>query len=132
MRKEMVRHFDELEGKHWFSRFKVKPFCPPADIGEAHGEVYVNIQVPGVSKEDLKLQLLEGRLIIRGDIKEKVKEDKSKHRKKIRRRHFSREIPLPEKLDVEKAKACLDQEILRVHIPKLEKSEKSAVTVPIE
>jgi HSP20 family protein len=132
MRREIAQVLDELEEKRWPWRFKLKRFSPPADIGEAHGEVYVHIQLPGVSKEDLTLQLLDGTLIIKGEIKEKNKEDKSNHRKRIRCGHFSREIPLPGNLDVEKAKAYLERGILRVRIPKTKQSEKSAVTVPIE
>lgn len=134
MRREMARLLDELEEKELPWRFKSEPFSPRADIGEAHGEVYVHIQVPGVCKEDLTVQLFGGTLIIKGEIKKKTKEDESEynHRKKIRRGHFSREIPLPGNLDVEKAKACLEKGVLIVRIPKTEKSEKAAVTVPIE
>jgi HSP20 family protein len=134
MKKEMARLLDELEEKELPWRFKPEPFSPTADIGVAHGEVYVNIQVPGACKEDLTLQLFEGKLIIKGMVKEINKEDKPgyKHKKKDDSGHFSREIPLPANLDVERARALLDRGILRVRIPKLTESEKSAVTVPIE
>ena len=132
MRREMARLLNQFEEKELPWRFKSERFSPPAEVGEFHGEVYVNIHVPGVSKEDLTLQLFEGALVIKGEIKDKIKEGMSNHRKKIRCGHFSREIPLPGNLDVEKAKAHLEGGILRVRIPKKERSEKSAVTVPIE
>jgi HSP20 family protein len=130
----MTRLLGEIEEIELPRRFKSEPVSPPVDIGEAHGEVYVRVQVPGASKEGLTLQLLDGRLIIEGETKENCNEDKPEysHREGIRWGHFFREIPLPGNLDVEKARAYLDQGTLRVHIPKLMKSEKSAVTVPIE
>ena len=134
MKREMARLLDEFGEKELPWRLKSKSVSPRADIGEAHGEVYVHIQVPGVCKEDLTIQLFEGKLIIKGEIKEENMEDQLayNHRKKIHCGHFSREIPLPGNLDVERAKAHLDGGILRVRIPKMEKSEKSPVTVPIE
>ena len=98
MRREMARLLNQFEEKELPWRFKSERFSPPAEVGESHGEVHVNIQVPGASKEDLTLQLFEGALVIKGEIKEKIKEGG----------------------------------ILRVRIPKTERSEKSAVTVPIE
>ena len=134
-RKEMEGLFDEFIGERWPAIFESGVrgvFVPPVEVGETPEEVFVNVQVPGLNKQDLELELSERGLTVKGEIKEE-KEDKKKnyYRREIRRGSFSRTIELPVEVAVDKATADLKDGVLNVHIPKTEEARKRAVTVPI-
>jgi HSP20 family protein len=131
-RKEMEGLFDEFIGERWPAIFEPGAFVPAVEVGETPEEVFVNVQVPGLNKEDLALELTERGLTVRGEIKEE-KEDKKKnyYRREIRRGSFTRTIALPVEVELDKATADLQKGVLNVHIPKTEKARKRAVTVPI-
>jgi len=132
LRKEMEGLFDEFIGEKWPAIFEPGAFVPPVEVGETLEEVFVNIQVPGLAKEDLEIELSERGLTVRGEIKEE-KEDKKKnyYRREIRRGSFSRTIELPVDVEVSGATADLQNGLLKVHVPKTEQARKRAVTVPI-
>ena len=132
LKKEMEGLFDEFIGERWPAIFEPGPFVPAVEIGETPEEIFVNVQVPGLNKEDLELELTERGLTVRGEIKEE-KEDKKKnyYRREIRRGSFARTIELPAEVELDKAIADLRKGVLNVHIPKTEKARKRAVTVPI-
>ena len=132
-RKEMDRLLDELVGERWPSVFEPSVLVPPVEVGETPEEVFVNVQVPGLNKEDLELELADGTLTVSGKVEEE-KEDKKKnyYRQEIRRGRFSRTITLPGEVESNKATADLKKGVLMVHIPKTEKAKKRAVTVAIQ
>jgi HSP20 family protein len=132
LRKEMEGFFDEFIGERWPAIFEPGVFVPSVEVGETPEEVFVNVLVPGLDKEDLELELSERSLTVRGEIKEE-KEDKKKnyYRKEIRHGSFSRTIELPGEVEVGKATADLEKGVLNVHIPKTDKARERAVTVPI-
>ncbi|HLE21452.1 MAG TPA: Hsp20/alpha crystallin family protein [Vicinamibacteria bacterium] len=133
LRKEMDRLLDEFIGERWPSVFEPAVFVPPVEVGETPEEVFVNVQVPGLNKEDLELELADGTLTVSGKVEEE-KEDKKKnyYRQEIRRGRFSRTITLPGEVESNKATADLKKGVLMVHIPKTEKAKKRAVTVAIQ
>ena len=132
LRKEMEGLFDEFIGERWPTIFEPGIVVPPVEVGETSEEVFVSVQVPGLNKEDLELELNERGLTVRGEIK-KEKEDKKKnyYRQEIRHGSFSRTVELPGEVEVSKATADLEKGVLNVHIPKTEKARTRAVTVPI-
>lgn len=131
-RREMDRLFDEFMGEKWPSIFEPGVLTPAVEVGETSEEVFVNVQVPGLAKEDLDVELTEHALTVRGEVREE-KEDKKKnyHRQEFRTGRFSRTITLPGEVEIDKAKADLEKGMLKVHIPKTEKAKKRAITVPI-
>ncbi|KAG8373493.1 hypothetical protein BUALT_Bualt11G0029900 [Buddleja alternifolia] len=85
------------------------------------------INVPGYSREDIKVQVEDGNiLVIRCEGgKDEVSKEKEKdivwhaaERKTLGRSDFSREIELPEDVKVEQIKAQIDNGVLTVVVPK--------------
>lgn len=131
-RKEMDRLFDEFMGEKWPSIFEPGVFTPPVEVGETPEEVFVNVQVPGIAKEDLDVELTDRALTISGEIKdEKEEKKKNYYRQEFRHGRFSRTVALPGEVEIDKAKADLEKGLLMVHIPKTEKAKKRAVTVAV-
>jgi len=97
----------------------------PVDIYETDKELVVEVGLPGFKPEDIKVKVEEDYLVVEGK-KEEKKETKEEnyYRREIRKGSFKKVIPLPYTIDADKAKAKLEEGILKIVFPKPEKEEK--------
>jgi HSP20 family protein len=54
---------------------KLEPWAPAVDIQQCDGDIVVTAELPGLKKEDVKVELTEDALIIQGERKQEHKED---------------------------------------------------------
>ncbi|MDN4166886.1 Hsp20/alpha crystallin family protein [Cytophagales bacterium LB-30] len=127
------RNFDEL-GNSSFStmldRFfnesvrstALAQFTPQVDIAETEKHFEIELAVPGLKKEDIKINLEEGKLTISGERKlEKEEKGKNFHARETHYGAFSRSFYLPDTVNPEKIEAQYTDGILHVIVPKDEK-----------
>lgn len=121
----MERLFNEEDG--WMFE---KGFAPPMNVAETKDVYEVTLELPGLKPEDVKVELLEGRLYISGEKKEEV-EEKGKTFHRIERRHgeFRRVLPLPTNIATDKVEAKFDHGLLKVTIAKTEEAKPKAIEV---
>ncbi len=135
----MNRLFDDLwtGGRRWpFDG----PFAGPAegawmapaiDVREDEDAFVIAAELPGMSKDEVKIQFEEGVLTLSGEKKvESEKKGRTWHRMERRYGRFSRSIALPAGVDVDAADAKLEGGLLEIRIPKTEESKPK--TVPIK
>ena len=92
---------------------------PRADTWETEKEVHAEIELPGMDKNDIRLNLSEGALEVRADKKSESKEEKKDfYRMERSSSHFYRSFSLPRNIDVTKANAKYENGVLRISIPK--------------
>jgi HSP20 family protein len=103
---------------------------PSVNVVEDNDGVQVIAEVPGVPKEEVKLQLHDGTLTISGErkIPADVK-DAELLRREIRYGSFSRTIQLPENVDAEKVTAECTNGVLRVTLPKHEAAKPKEISI---
>jgi HSP20 family protein len=130
----MERVFDELGRWRWPSWMEEEgTFMPAIEVGETDDEVVVKAQVPGMKREDLQVELLDGSLTIKGEAKEEKEEKKkSYYRREFSYGQFARSIALPSGVDTSEASAELRDGVLNVHVPKTEEAKKHSVKLTIE
>lgn len=104
---------------------------PKVDIIDHDNEVEVNAALPGVKKEDLDVSITNQTITIRTSTKEEKKEEeKGKYfRREITRGEFQRTLSLPDNVDGDNAKASFKDGILKVIIPKTEKSKRKTIEI---
>jgi HSP20 family protein len=103
---------------------------PSINVAEDKDGVQVVAEIPGVAKEDVKLQLHDGILTISGERKSPEEEkDSDVLRREIRYGAFSRTIQLPENVDTEKVTAEYTNGVLRVTLPKQEASKPKEISI---
>ncbi|NQY74387.1 MAG: Hsp20/alpha crystallin family protein [Candidatus Margulisbacteria bacterium] len=96
---------------------------PSLNVESDDTSVYVAAELPGLNKEDIKINYQDGKLSIRGQKKTDTKDDeKSSHYREIQYGEFSRVITVGE-VDFEAAKATYEDGILKVDLPKSEKQK---------
>lgn len=131
--REMERFFDEMRGFSMPAWMGGEGMFPPVEVGETEKEFFVKAQVPGMRKEDIRVEIADGSLTLRGETREEREEEgKSFYRREFQYGHFSRTIPLPSGADASKAAADMHEGILEVHLPKTEEARKRAVKVPVK
>jgi HSP20 family protein len=130
LRREMDRLFE-----HFFERGPVTMgdggmFEPAVEIADTNDSIMVKAQVPGVSKENLHLDIMDDCLTLKGEIKdEETTEGKRFHRKEFRYGSFARTIPLPTTVKADQATAQLKDGVLTITIPKGEHAKMKQIPI---
>jgi HSP20 family protein len=97
-------------------------FVPKVDILENETAYEINVAVPGLSKEDFKIDLNDNFLTISGERKfSKEKKENNLHVIETQYGNFSRSFSLPENVDASKIGAKYNNGILEITVPKDEK-----------
>jgi len=108
---------------------------PKADMKETKEGYVIQAELPGVPKENLKVEINQDTLTLRGDKKYEVSNngDEAEEFQYRERSYgsFMRRFQLPEGVDAKKIKANFHDGVLKLEIPKTEQSRES-ITVPID
>jgi HSP20 family protein len=105
---------------------------PSLEIAERGGKLVVRADLPGLTKDDVKVELREDVLCIEGERRhEREEKRKGFYRSERTYGRFYREVPLPEGIDAEQAKATFKNGVLEVTMPAPPRPAKGR-RVPIE
>ncbi|MCS7183988.1 MAG: Hsp20/alpha crystallin family protein [Patescibacteria group bacterium] len=102
----------------------------PVDIYEKDNKLYVEVGLPGLSKDDVKIRIKDDLLTIEGTKEEKKEEkDENYYRREIKRGSFKRVIRLPYQINEKEAKAEFSNGILKISFPKAEENEGKEIKI---
>lgn len=103
-------------------------WSPLVDIEEQDDAYLLEVELPGVKREDVNIELVGNELAIAGEIKEK--EHKGAVRRRTRRTgRFEYSVRLPNQIDAAKVEAGLDQGVLTVRVPKAERAQRQKIEI---
>lgn len=127
--KDMERMFGDFPG-FWFPKFfntEITPFrmefenvqwVPQIEVLQNNGNFMVRADLPGLTKDDVKVEMNGNLLMISGERKEE-KEEKLEgfYRSERSYGNFYRHIPLPEGVKTENATATFRNGVLEITMP---------------
>ena len=102
---------------------------PKVDILDYDNKIEVQAELPGINKDDLEVSINNHSLTIRASRKEEKKEEGKYFRREITRGEFQRTVSLPQNVDSDHVSASFKDGILKVTIPKTEKSKRRAIEI---
>ncbi len=103
-------------------------FAPLADVEETDDAFVVEIELAGVKKDDVNIELSGRRLVVTGERKER--ERVGILRKRTRTvGQFHYEVVLPAELDEDAVTAELDEGVLTIRVPKAASERPRRITV---
>jgi HSP20 family protein len=113
--------FDNGNSNLWGTAMNI----PAVNITEHKDEYEVALAVPGMKKDDFKIDV-EGNMLTISSEKEESKEEKDKKftRKEYNYSSFSRSFTLPDEINREKIDAKYDNGILKISLPRKEEAKK--------
>ena len=94
-------------------------FKPSLDLGATDKEYTVTVELPGVDEKDVRLEIVNDNLIIRGEKKQETEEqEKNYYRMERSYGSFERVLSLPEDADQDGVKATFKKGVLTVTLPR--------------
>jgi HSP20 family protein len=116
--------FEEMRStlKEFFSYKDVETIRPPANIKETENKFIVEILLPGVKKEDVKIKIDEDNImVVEGESHLEEEEIVCYHRLEWSLKKFRIKFELSKELDLSQIASILKDGILKIIIPKKEK-----------
>lgn len=125
MEEEMQRWLDE-SGISAAETLQNADFVPQCDLRETKKEYIAQFDIPGVKREDIKIEVEGNRLTVRGERRvEKEEKEEKRYYAESYYGTFLRTFALPSEINEEKVDAHYDNGVLTIKIPKTEVSTKA-------
>lgn len=125
--------FDDLFNDSFFNNETTtgKAFTPQVDVSETEKAFELSFAIPGIKKDEIKIDLNEGQLTVSGERKfEEKKEEKNFHSVETKYGSFSRSFHLPDNIDADKVEAKYEDGLLNITIAKDEKKiQKKTIAI---
>jgi len=129
---EMDRLFEDFDfGRDWLApvigrEFSGGMWAPQVEMVEREGELVVRADLPGLTKDDVKVELTDNAITIEGERRgEKEEKREGFYRTERSYGKFYRRLPVPEGVEVKNANATFNNGVLEITIqaPKREKQK---------
>ncbi|MCO6453992.1 MAG: Hsp20/alpha crystallin family protein [Pirellulaceae bacterium] len=131
--RSLVRFEEEMEDlmARMFGEGLTKvQFTPLADMKETDEAFELTLDLPGMTAEDIHVEVKEGDLWVTGERKEEQEEKgETFHRTERRYGHFRRMFSLPKTVREEKIEATFDKGVLKIVVPKSEEAKPRQIEV---
>jgi HSP20 family protein len=140
MEREFNKIFNSLERKFSFGNgngeneeFENAIWMPMTDIVEDDNQYYLNIDLPGIKKEDVKINYSNGQLNISGERKQENMENNAKfHRVERSYGKYYRSFALPQKIKENEINAEFKDGQLKISIPKSEEVKPKQLEIKVK
>jgi HSP20 family protein len=131
---EMNRLFDDF-----FTRPLVRPewtegvWSPSVDVSETKDNVIIKAEIPGMTKDDVKVCVQDNVITLKGERKqEKEEKDANYHRIERSYGSFCRSFTLPTSVKADKIKATYKEGVLNITLPKTEEVKPKEIPINVE
>ncbi len=126
---EMNRMFDSLLRSSTVPQSSTD-WYPVCDVRETENEFLVRAELPGVAKNDVKINMVNNTLVLRGEKKQETEEKKGNwHHVERAYGTFERTFTLPSHVVAEKIKARFQDGILQIVIPKADEARPREIQI---
>lgn len=128
----LKRSFDSVFPEYVLNK-ETNGLTIPVDIKEFENDYKVRVEVPGVKKKDIDIELNKSYMKISAK-KEEEKEEKTKkyHKTEFAYGNYSRTIYFPQEINIADSHAHLDNGILRLDLPKLKAKEEETKKIEVK
>ncbi len=106
-------------------------FNPTCDVSETKDHYFVSFDMPGVKKENIKIEVQGSQLVISGERQRELKAENGESNLRHERTYgkFERTFELPHSINTEKIEAQYEDGVLSVALPKAEAAKGRTVQI---
>jgi HSP20 family protein len=121
---------DRLFGNIIPTHERSSPSYPAINIWADEDSALITAEIPGVSKDDLEINVTGDALTNTGERKQdEIPEGARYHRRERSYGKFNRNIQLPYTVDINKVKANFENGVLEVNLPRIEAEKPKKIAV---
>jgi HSP20 family protein len=130
LRREFDRLFDDWTTPATRGLRTDYAFLPACDVEEDENHYLLTLEMAGMKKEDIKLEINDGQLMISGERHRESKQREEGRRYSERRfGKFQRSFALPAGIDASRVEANYQDGVLRILVPKAESSKPRQIKI---
>ena len=127
---EMSQMLDSFLGSSNPNASTALRWSPPVDVRETETGFTVRVEVPGVAKDQIQVNLTNNTLTVRGEKKQVVDEAKGEwHHVERTWGSFERSITLPVRVDGDKITARYQDGVLEITVPKSDEAKPREIRI---
>jgi HSP20 family protein len=127
---EINRLFDTLFEPVTNTGNRAQRWAPAIDLVEADDHFLLKADLPGLSEEDVSIEVQDNVLTVSGERKaEHERKERGWYRLERSFGRFSRSLSLPEGVNADAISASFDKGVLEVRIPKPEERKPRRITI---
>ncbi len=130
--------FDEMD--HFFDRwsqntpanvYQDKALSPVSEISETEDYYLMSMDVPGMKKEDIKIELVDNMLTISGERKREKSTDENQKFQRYEKSYgvFKRSFTLPSSVESDKVEARYENGVLELILPKVPAAKPRQIAI---
>lgn len=134
--RRMQREFDRVFDSFFPGRVdsgadaETSVWSPRVDLVENDNAYLIHLDLPGVQKDDLKINFQDGMLSVSGERRiDRTDENSNFVRVERSYGHFFRSFNLPKAVDVDRIEARHENGVLTINVPKAEESKPRQINV---
>ncbi|MBP1691000.1 MAG: Heat shock protein Hsp20 [Bacteroidetes bacterium] len=133
IQREINRMFDSFFRGPEEDGLQTTSWNPLVDVTENDHSYLLNVELPGVSRNDVKIVVQDNQLTIRGE-KKQEKESKNSNYHRVERSYgsFQRTFTLPTTVRAEKIEANYNDGVLTITVPKAEEAKAKEIEVKVK
>lgn len=127
---EMDHLFNTVAAKN-YSAESDQSFSPPCDVSEADDHYVMTFDLPGVRKEDLKIEASGALLTLSGEKRRQLPNIESYKSQRLERDFgtFKRSFTLPVSIDNSKIEAQYKDGVLQLSLPKVQTAQTRLIEI---
>ena len=137
--RQMTSELDRMFDDPWMVRWPASPidnaavWAPKVDVFEKDNRLVTRIDLPGVKKDDVTVEVGDGQLKMFGE-RQNEREEKDKNFYRCERDYgsFYRAVPLPTGVKPEDVKATFENGVLEVSVPIPAAAKANGQKIPIQ
>lgn len=118
---DLERSFGDIAGSGW---------SPQLEVYERDGKLHVSADLPGLNKDDVRVEVLNNQLTIEGERQSEQRDEKGGWSERSYGRFF-RSIPLPDGISADSASASFDNGVLHITLDAPKREEQRGKQIPI-
>jgi HSP20 family protein len=130
LRTEMDHLFEQSFGEGGEGGWRMGAWAPPVDLYDADDAFVLKAELPGLSKDDIHIEVHDRTLTLRGERKHEaeIKEERY-HRRERSYGSFQRAFWLPTTVDAEKIQASFKDGVLELRLPKSDAAKPKRIAI---
>lgn len=133
LREEMDKVFEDLFGSAGFPSLREGRWMPAVDIHETKKDIVVMMDIPAIDPKEVSITVIDDKLTIRGERKRETELKEEDYYKNERVcGSFQRTVKLPAEVVGDKAKATYTDGVLKVVVPKSQRSVPKEIRIEVK